>query len=48
MGGIFAAPFLKIFLDAIARLKAVGIFSDAASTTPLGPSDRLSDAEVSP
>ena len=48
IGGVFAAPFLKIFLDAIARLRTVGIFSGAAATTPLGPSDALPDAEVSP
>jgi putative heme transporter len=29
VGGVFAAPFLKIGLDAVARLKAAGVFSEA-------------------
>jgi hypothetical protein len=28
IGGVFAPPFLKIGLDAAARLRAAGVFSD--------------------
>ncbi len=36
VGGVFAAPFLKIGLDAVARLKAAGIFSDVPQPGPAG------------
>ncbi len=36
VGGIFAAPFLKIFLDARLKLKAAGLFSGAAAAGPPG------------
>ena len=38
VGGVFAAPFLKICLDAVARLKAAGVFSDAPHREPSEPS----------
>ncbi len=33
VGGVFAAPFLKIFLDARLKLKAAGLFSSAAGVS---------------
>ncbi|HSO42458.1 MAG TPA: AI-2E family transporter, partial [Rhodospirillales bacterium] len=38
IGGVFAAPFLKIGLDAVARLRAAGVFSDEAATPSIDPS----------
>ena len=35
IGGVFAAPFLKIGLDAVARLRAAGIFSDEAAPSSI-------------
>jgi putative heme transporter len=35
IGGVFAAPFLKIGVDAVARLRAAGVFSDAPSVSSL-------------
>jgi len=35
IGGVFAAPFLKIGVDAAARLRAAGVFSDAPSEPSL-------------
>jgi predicted PurR-regulated permease PerM len=35
IGGVFAAPFLKIGLDAVARLKAAGVFSDETVASPI-------------
>jgi predicted PurR-regulated permease PerM len=37
VGGIFAAPFLKIFLDARLKLKAAGLFSSGAAIAGAGP-----------
>jgi predicted PurR-regulated permease PerM len=36
VGGIFAAPFLKIFLDARLKLKAAGLFSSGPATAGAG------------
>ena len=35
IGGVFAAPFLKIGLDAVARLRAAGVFSDEAAPSSI-------------
>jgi predicted PurR-regulated permease PerM len=52
VGGIFAAPFLKIFLDARLRLKAAGLFSDAGVSSvgggPRGARPPGGDAEGPP
>ena len=48
IGGVFAAPFLKIFLDAMARLKAAGLFSDAAALPTLSAPDPAPERELSP
>jgi len=37
IGGVFAAPFLKIGLDAVARLRAAGVFSDELAATAVKP-----------
>ena len=37
VGGIFAAPFLKIFLDARLKMKAAGLFSSAPAVAGQGP-----------
>jgi predicted PurR-regulated permease PerM len=50
IGGVFAAPFLKIGLDAVARLRAAGVFSDdvaaaaVESGAPEGPPHTLAPA----
>ena len=36
VGGVFAAPFLKIAVDARLRLKAAGLFSDGTTTAGAG------------
>lgn len=53
VGGIFAAPFLKIFLDARLKLKAAGLFSSApaagvsgSGTPPGDPGARPPDASL--
>jgi len=33
VGGVFAAPFLKIFVDARLKLKAAGLFSSTPATS---------------
>ena len=37
IGGVFAAPFLKIAIDAVARLRAAGVFSDEAAAPAVVP-----------
>ena len=37
IGGVFAAPFLKIGLDAVARLRAAGVFSDETAAPAVEP-----------
>jgi predicted PurR-regulated permease PerM len=37
IGGVFAAPFLKIGLDATARLKAAGVFAEEGAAPALDP-----------
>ena len=41
VGGVFAAPFLKIGIDAVARLKAAGVFADAPPSDPEGSTPEL-------
>jgi len=48
IGGVFAAPCLKIGLDAVSRLKAAGIFSDPASDLPPEAAETLAAPELSP
>jgi putative heme transporter len=36
VGGVFAAPFLKIFVDARLKMKAAGLFSGSAADTATG------------
>ena len=37
IGGVFAAPFLKIVLDAVARLRAAGVLSDEVAAPVVEP-----------
>ncbi len=37
VGGVFAAPFLKIAVDARLKLKAAGLFSSGPATAGVGP-----------
>ena len=50
IGGVFAAPFLKIAIDAVARLRAAGVFSDevAAAVEPGQPASLALGSVASP
>ncbi len=50
IGGVFAAPFLKIAIDAVARLRAAGVFSDevAAAVEPGQPASLALGSAASP